>query len=339
VTDEFHYLRAFVAVAEDLSFRRAAERMNVAQPALTRAVRTLEQHLGCQLLRRTTRRVDLTQAGSVFLAEARLAIAHADKAVAFAREAAKGKRGHLSVAYTYSSISGLVPEIVTKFRLLNPDATLTLQEMWSGQQASALMERRVDVGFAMPAVIRPEFNHRTIKREPFVAVLPENHALAKKQELELKDLRDEPFVMGAWETWRHYREMINEMCVSIADFVPNVVQEEIESHVILGLVAAHVGVTIYPECIRNYHRFGIAIRPFVGSLPLVETIAAWHKENESEIVRNFVRTIDEIITEPTPHPEPSSIDTSPTGRRQYGSRNAHLAGSTAGRRVRRRLSR
>lgn len=297
MTAELRHLRAFVAVADELGFRRAAERLRIAQPALTRAVRALEENLGLKLLERTTRRVSLTDAGATFLPEARLAVVHADRAVAVAREVAGGRRGRLDVAYTHASISGAVPAIVTRFRTSNPHVRVTLQEMWTDRQAVALLERRVDVGFAMPAVIRPQLDHRCVKEEPWVAILPEDHRLAGQTTLDLRELRHEPFVLGTWDRWRHFREMIDEMCQTHAGFVPNVVQEETETHVILGLVAAQVGITVYPECIRNYHRLGLAIRPLTGPLPNVRTLAAWHRDNTSEVVASFVRIIDAALTQ------------------------------------------
>ena len=295
MTAELRQLRAFVAVAEELSFRRAGERLRIAQPALTRAVRALEAVLGARLFERTTRRVELTEVGAAFLPEARLAVEHAERAVAVARDVAAGTRGRLNVAYTHASISGPVPELVTRFRAAHPQVRVTLQDMWTDRQAVALVERSIDVGFAMPAVIRPQFEYRVVKAEPWVAVLPEDHPLARAPTLELQALRHEPFIFGTWDRWRHFREMINEMCVTHAGFVPRVAQEESEVHVILGLVAARVGVTIYPECIRNNHRLGLAIRPLAGPLPSVQTLAVWHRDDRSEVVAGFVRIIETMI--------------------------------------------
>jgi len=294
VSLELRTLRAFVAVAELLSFRRAAERLNIAQPAVTRAVRQLEEEVGVSLLQRTTRRVELTEAGAAFLAEARLSLAHAEQAMAFAQDAAHGKRGRLKVAYTHASISGPVPEIVTRFRNRYPSVRVVLQEMWSDQQAVALENGDIDIGFGMPAAIRPSLDYRVINSEPFVAVLPHDHELTVKPVLGIADLRDQTFVMGTWDRWRHFRELLNSMCLRYGGFLPNVVQEEAETHVILGLVAAHVGVTLYPECISNYHRWGVTIRPFVEEMPECETVAVWPRGNRSEQLRNFVGIIERM---------------------------------------------
>lgn len=297
---ELRHLRCFVAVAEELSFRRAAERLSVAQPALSRTIRDLESLLGFSLLARTTRRTELTAAGEVFLVEARLTVAHAGKAVAFAAEAARGNRGYLTVAYTFNSISGLVPEIVTRFRARHPDVIVHLQEMYTDQQVVALSEHRIDVGFAMPALLRPAFRHLMIMKEPFVVAVPEHHPLAGHTEIELSELRDEPFVMGSWERWRHYREMVNEICITQAGFVPSVVQEEADTQTIFGLIAAGVGVSLLPNCVRNYHRRGLVIRPLREELPLIETVAAWHADNVTPISRNFIEIVRNVVAAHTP---------------------------------------
>ena len=299
MTLELRTLRAFVAVAEQLNFRRAAQHLNIAQPAVTRAVRQLEDAVGVSLLRRTTRRVELTEAGSAFVAEARLALAHAEQAMVFAQDAAHGKRGQLKVAYTHASISGPVPEIVTRYRNRYPSVRLTLQELWSDQQAVALENGDIDIGFGMPAAIRPSLDYLIINSEPFVAVLPHDHALAAKPVLSIAELRDQTFVMGNWDRWRHFREIINNMCLRHGGFLPNVVQEEAETHVILGLIAAHVGVTLYPECISNYHRWGVAIRPFAEEMPQCETVAVWPRESNSEQLRNFVAIIKRMTPSQT----------------------------------------
>jgi DNA-binding transcriptional LysR family regulator len=280
-------------VADELSFRRAAERVGIAQPALSRQVRALEQRLGLPLFVRTTRRVELTAAGRVFLEEARRSHAHADRAVAFAREVAAGRRGHLAVAYTHASISGPLPEIVTAFRRRFPDVRLVLQEMWTDWQAKALLEGAVDIGFAMPAVLRPDLEHIEVNAEPWVVVAREDHPLAQCDELPIGRLREEPFILGTMDRWRHFREMINEMAMVSGGFVPRVAHEESEIHAILGLVAAGVGITIYPECIRNYHRIGLAVLPLGDDLPPVRTLAAWRADNGSEALRHFVSIIGE----------------------------------------------
>jgi DNA-binding transcriptional LysR family regulator len=284
-------LRPFVAVAEELSFRRAAERLNIAQPALSRAIQALERQVGCPLFRRTSRRVELTEAGRVMLDTARQALDLSDAALRRAREAANGRRGHLSLAYTHASISGPLPEIVTAFRRAEPDVQLDMQEMWTDRQALALLERRIDVGFAMPAVLRREFAVIEVKAEPWVVVTREDHPLARQPEVPVAALRDEAFIMGTVDRWRHFREMIAEMTFTAAGFVPNIVHEETEIHAILGLVASGAGITIYPECIRSYHRIGLAIRPVTGNLPPVRTLCAWRRDNPSPTLRRFVALV------------------------------------------------
>jgi DNA-binding transcriptional LysR family regulator len=284
-------LRTFVAVAEELNFRRAAERLNIAQPALSRAIRKLEDEVGCPLLLRTTRRVELTEAGRVMLETAREAVNQADAALRSARDAASGQRTKLTLAYTHASISGPLPQIVTAFRLAEPQVRLDMQELWTDGQALALLERRVDVGFAMPPMLRKEFDFIEVKTEPWVVVMREDHPLAEQAHVHLEALREERFVVGTIDRWRHFREMIAEVTLTAGGFVPRISQEEREIHAILGLVASGAGITLYPDCIRSYHRIGLAVRPIAGDLPPVRTLCAWRRDNPSPALRRFVAKV------------------------------------------------
>jgi DNA-binding transcriptional LysR family regulator len=290
-TIDLRAMRAFQAVAEALHFRRAAEQLNVAQPALSRTIRLLEEDIGTALLTRTTRNVELTEAGRVFLDEVRKVLAGADRAVDMARRAADGRIGSLTVAYMDFAINGPLPSIMRRFRRAAPEIEINLVHMWTARQREALLSGEIDLGFLIGAFSSPSIENMLVRREGLVAVLPESHPLAERTSLGLKDLRSEPFVLGAREFWGPYREQIDLLCQE-AGFTPDVVQEAYNSDGIFGLVAAGLGVTLYTESARHLQPRGAVVRPL--NLPMrIETFAAWRADVPSPARDAFVRTIAE----------------------------------------------
>ncbi len=287
---ELHHLRYFVAVAEDLHFRRAAQRLNVAQPALSRAIKWLEGELGAALFLRTTRNVALTEAGRVFLEETRLALTRIERAQSLARSAAAGEAGRLSVAYMDFAINGPLPAILSAFRAEHPGVSIDLAHMWTERQRAAITAGEIDIGFLIGPFEAPGIASLPILSERFVAVLPEDHALAAKQEIALADLAREPFILGTSAFWGPYRRMVDELCLA-AGFTPSVVQEAYNSDGIFGLVAAGMGVSIYVEGARNFALRGCTIRPFKKLDASIDTVAVWRADNPSPVIANFVAAV------------------------------------------------
>ena len=283
---ELRHLRYFTVVAEELHFHRAAERLNIAQPALSRAIRSLEGDLGCALLTRTTRRVSLTDAGRVFVKEARAALHQVDVATALARDAADGKIGHLSIGYMDFAINGPLPRILSEFRVENPGIGAELTHLWTERQRTALVTGEIDVGFMIGPFDAAGITTSVVARENLVAVLPEHHPLAARDTLHLEDLRTEPFVLGSQDTWGPFRRLIGELCLD-AGFVPDVVQESHSSDGIFGLVAAGMGVTLYVETARHLSLRGSVSRPLTPSIAQIETVAAWRSDSTSAAVHRF----------------------------------------------------
>ncbi|MBT6829633.1 MAG: LysR family transcriptional regulator [Rhodospirillaceae bacterium] len=287
---ELHHLRYFVAVAEDLHFRRAAERLHIAQPALSRAIKWLESEIGAVLLLRTTRNVALTEAGRIFLHETRLALTQIERAQTLAQSAAAGEAGRLSVAYMDFAINGPLPAILGAFRANHPGVTIDLDHMWTERQREAIVAGDIDIGFLIGPFTAPGIDSRTILSERFVAVLPEAHPLAAKRRINLADLSDQPFILGASAYWGPYRRLVDELCLG-AGFTPRVVQEAHNSDGIFGLVAAGMGVSIYVEGARNFSLRGCTIRPFKGLDANIETTAVWRADNPSPVIANFIEAV------------------------------------------------
>lgn len=287
---DFRQVRAFLHVAEDLHFGRAAARLFIAQPALSRMIRTLEADVGVALLERSTRRVRLTPAGEAFAAECRLALAHLGRAVNAAQAAAEGGEGRLRVGYMDFAINGRLPQLLQAFRARHPRVNLDLQYMPTAQQHVALLQGRIDVGFVIGEFASPKVANRLVGRDDFVALLPEGHPLAARRQLSVAELAAEPFVVGSDDTFSGFRPLMLSVCHA-AGYVPRVVQQASSTTGILGMVAAGVGVTIFSGCTRNLRRSGVVLRPLVDVRETIATYACWVEEGASSVLARFVEML------------------------------------------------
>ena len=246
---ELRHLRYFVAVAEELNFSRAAERLHMAQPPLSTQIRALEGELGAQLFERDRRHVALTQPGRLFLEQARAILASAEAAQAQARSAAAGIVGVLTLGYVASAmLDGLLPATVRSFQAAHPEVALHIVEMSSLDQLDALHRRAIDLGIVRkPEALVPA--GVTIKpwyEAPLVVAMASDHRLAKRAAVKLAELSDDGFVMyprdaGIGIYWR-----VIDLCAK-AGFRPRIVREVRESSSIVGLVAAGAGVAVVPQ--------------------------------------------------------------------------------------------
>jgi DNA-binding transcriptional LysR family regulator len=192
---ELRHLRYFVAVAEELHFNRAAERLHMAQPPLSQQIKQLETELGVELFhRRTKRQVQLTEAGQVLLQAAYSILAQLDQAVCETQRAGRGETGSLTIGFTSSVVYDVLPAILHQFRQHFPQVDLVLQELTTTQQEEALQNQRIEVGFCHPPIKDTSLVSETIRLEPLVVVLPATHPLATEPTLSLCSLADEPFI-------------------------------------------------------------------------------------------------------------------------------------------------
>ncbi len=292
---ETRHIRYFIAVAEELHFRRAAERLNLAQPSLSRAVQQLESSVGVRLLNRTNRRVELTVAGELFLKGCRRAVDSLETAAHLARKADEGEVGHLTIGYTDFAISGVLPQILGQFRREFPGVSVELSHMFTEPQIEALDQGTIDFGFMTGPVLANNLSHRVVQKERFVVILPENHRLAGRDAVRLAELRDEPFVAGAARWWSFYLRHMDMLCQS-AGFRPRIVQEAFNNESIFGIVAADIGVTIHPESARNYIRKGIVIKDIESEDRVLPTEVAWVTGSETPVMQRFVRFLESLET-------------------------------------------
>jgi DNA-binding transcriptional LysR family regulator len=283
---ELRQLRYFVAVAEELHFGRAAQRLHIVQPALSQQVQRLEAALGVRLLERTKRRVELTEAGRAFLVEARRTLAGAAEAARAARRAAAGAIGRLRVGYVDLATYQVLPAVVRAYRERCPDVELVLVELHREPQREALARGDLDVGFFSLRAGDGEFEGHLLIEEPLAIVLPAGHAAAKAGEIRLGDLSAEPWILFPRELRTEYVELVLRACAA-AGFSPRVVQEAAQLHTIAALVSAGLGVSMLPLSVAAIPRAGVAHRSVAGAAAHLPLSVVWRRDDVSSAAAQF----------------------------------------------------
>ncbi len=261
---DLRLLRQFVAVAEELHFRRAADRLAMSQPPLTAAIRRLEEEVGATLIERGRKTVRLTPAGAVLLDEARRLLAAASDALAATRDAAAGKRGRVRLGYVGSAMSGRLPEVVRGFRREHPNVRVELREMTTAGQVAALRSGELDLAVVIP----PLGDEGGLLTAPFDAdrlaiALPSGHRLVEAPNVVVADLAGEPFVSWPRGEGRGFHDQVTRLCAA-AGFAPDIAQEAHGMHAVLSLVAVEAGVAIVPASMASIRPAEIVYRPIDG---------------------------------------------------------------------------
>ena len=291
---ELRHLRYFVAVAEELHFGRAAARLFIAQPPLSQQIQQLERELGVTLFQRTSRRVQLTPAGEVFLSGARQTLETLDSAVQSTQRAARGETGWLGIGFAASATYHLLPAVLHDYRERFPDVALSLMELNAVEQSAALRDRSIHVGFARPYVEEADVTVEAVLREPFLVALPAAHPLAGRSELSLGLLAGEPFVSFPEWPLPSYAQVVRAVCEG-AGFAPRVVQEVREMQTAISLVAAGLGIALLPASVQHLHRDGVVYRPLPDSAPRTELAIVSRKEDASPALQNFLQIVREQV--------------------------------------------
>jgi DNA-binding transcriptional LysR family regulator len=284
---ELRQLRYFVAVAEELHFRRAAARLHISQPPLSQQIRQLEQELGCTLLARTRRRVELTPAGAAFLRDARAMLAELDVAASTARAIDAGQAGVLRVNFVGSALLSVVPGTVQRFRRARPGVEVEVRERSTVEQLRALGSGVVDVALVRPPIEPdPALRMETVMRERTIAAIPLGHPLAKLRRVPLRRLAGEPLVLFPRPQAPGYHDLLIGR-LAATGVTPHVVQYAPEMLTIIGLVAAGIGVSPVPASVAALTLPGVEYRPLTGA-PDTELVAVTRAEDESALVSAFV---------------------------------------------------
>lgn len=297
---DLRQLRYFIAVAEELHFTRAAERLHIGQPPLSHAIQSLEADIGAQLFERTKRWVRLTDAGKLLLPDARRILAQVEQAADTARKAQRGEAGELRIGFTSATpLTPLFANVIQRYRRQFPAVTLTLLETSSLHQLDALARRTLDLGFIRPpeVALPPTVALTRLRDDALVAVLPTGLALAKKKTVSVRDLAELPFVMYPPGAGTAIHPQIFRLCRA-AGFEPRVAQEAGEAATIIGLVAAGCGVSILPLALNAIRLAGVCYRP-IAEPEAVTTLLLAHRRGEREpLVDAFRQLAQEVAGHP-----------------------------------------
>lgn len=274
------HIRYFIAVAEELHFRRAADRLGVAQPALSRAIQHLEKELQVTLFERTNRNVQITGAGKTFLKGCRGVMNAVQHTIDDARRVHRGQIGSLRIGYTDMAIAGALPPLLKAFQARQPGIVLQPNHHVTSAQLQKLDEGELDIGCVTGPINRPGYDQLPIQAEWPVCIVYENHRLAGRSSIQLEELAHEDFVHGPTKDWEHFYSYLIPLCRR-SGFVPNIVQEAYNSAGILGLVACGMGVTVLTESVGGSLKNGLVSLPLDGVAEQLQTVALWNAETLS----------------------------------------------------------
>lgn len=283
---DLRHLRCFIAVAEELHFRRAADRLGVAQPALSRTVQNLERELGVSLLDRTNRSVQLTKAGRAFLSGCHSVLKTLDQSIADTRRVDLQKVGLLRIGYTDMAIAGRLPELLRAFRQAEPDVDLDLHHAVTSDQLQQMEEGDLDVGFVTGAIERVGYAYCPVQSEQFVCVVHRSHRFAQRSTLRLADLAQESLVHGPLSHWEYFFSYLVPLCRK-AGFEPRFINEGLNTTAILGLVSCGMGITILTEYVRTSVPPDLVLIPFEDATETLETVAVWKTDQPTDAQKRF----------------------------------------------------
>lgn len=289
---DFNQLRCFVAVAEELHFTRAAERLNMTQPPLSRQIKLLEHAIGAPLLLRNNRSVRLTAAGRKLLPEARMILQLVENASISTRRVSHGDAGSVSIGFTAAAGYEFLPRAIAQWRVRYPDIELQLREMVSSAQLDALGAGRLDFGLLRPPVTREGLRSRRVEAEPLVLALPEGHSLAAGDVVAISALADESVVMFAPDEARYFYDLVAH-AFSRAGINPHCSQYVSQVHSVLALVRAGLGVAVVPKAAVNLRYEGLVFRALSGIRPAqpVELHLAWKEGNDNPALAALLEEI------------------------------------------------
>jgi DNA-binding transcriptional LysR family regulator len=274
---ELRHLRYFSTVAAELHFGRAAEKLHISQPPLSKQIQDLEAELGFELFTRTKRSVVLTPAGQAFLVEVTQIFQQLNKAIDIGRKTSRGELGQISIGFVGSATYNILPVMLQQFRDRYPQVQIELHELTTDRQLIWLREGRIDIGLIRPSIIvggtypveNQDFGSQVIFQESLVVVLPISHYLATSDTIALSALAAEPFILFPRQLAPGLYDPIITICQADG-FSPNIVQECIQMQTIVSLVSANMGVSILPASIQEAQRHGVVYKPIQVSTKFLD---------------------------------------------------------------------
>jgi DNA-binding transcriptional LysR family regulator len=283
---EMRHLRYFVAVAEELSFRRAAEKLHLAQPPLSAQIKALELELDVHLFERTTRSVKLTPAGRVFLEEARAVLARCVQAERCAQEAEHGLVGVLRLGVISPFANAWLASILRQFRAQYPNVQLSIFDLSSPEQLRRLRSNELDAGLLRPPIGFPDFDFQIVEEAEQVLALPSGHRLARKRRLQWADFHNEAMVMVQPSIQHGYYDAFLAMCAK-AGAKPRPTQYANDIQTKLWLISAGFGIAPTTATLMEVKRPGLVFRRLPPGLPPVQLVLVWRRHDTSSILAHF----------------------------------------------------
>ncbi|HSI84441.1 MAG TPA: LysR substrate-binding domain-containing protein [Candidatus Methylacidiphilales bacterium] len=292
---ELRHLRYFVAVAEELSFTKAARCLRLAQPSLTRQIKNLEEEIGVELFERANNRITLTEPGRRFLFDSKNLLAMAAENVAAVQRMKRNTTAQLRIGYVSNINYGILPKTLTAFRKRSPNVTLNLYDMSCAEQFQALNERRIDLGFVglCPAHASQNLRFQCISHDAMVVAHPVEHPLSEKPRISLADLSPYFFIGMSASTQPGAKEWLSEVCFK-GGFSAKILQEADEEMTAIKFVAAGLGVAVMPAQLTSLPHEGVQFRHLVPPL-LRESTIAWRTDNRSTQLQTYIDIVRELV--------------------------------------------
>ncbi|MDY6530503.1 DNA-binding transcriptional regulator HcaR [Acinetobacter faecalis] len=291
---ELRHLRYFITVAEELNFSKAALKLYTAQPSLSQQIKDLEEDVGVRLLNRTKRKVELTDEGAVFLEQARLTLAQADKAVAMARQVSQAKQQMLRIGFVPVAEMKIFPYVLPNLRLQNSDLKIELLSLNNNEQMKALKKGDIDIAFTRHNFTSEEIESTFVLREPLMFILPKDHPLAKYDRIPVKALNGIDFIIPSSEqSYTLHHTILNFAKEHGIEF--NIVQTADNILFNINSIGMDLGCTILPAYITPLSMDHSVVRPLNVELPQIDLYVSHRKENTSNAVKRFMELLTRVF--------------------------------------------
>lgn len=291
---ELRHLRYFITVAEELNFSKAALRLYTAQPSLSQQIKDLEDDVGVRLLNRTKRKVELTEEGAVFLEQARLTLAQADKAVAMARQVSQAKQQLLRIGFVPVAEMKIFPYVLPNLRVQNPDLKIDLLSLNNVDQIRGIKKGELDISFTCDNFQSDEIESKFVLREPLIFILPKEHPLAKYERIPVQALDGIDFIIPSDEQ----SKMLHDAILNFAkdhgiEF--NIVQKADNILFNINSIGIGLGCTILPGYIAPLTMNNTVIRPLDVELPSLDLFVSYRKNSNSTAVQKFMDLLSKVF--------------------------------------------
>ena len=290
---ELRHLRYFVAVAEQLHFRHAAEIMHVAQPALSQQIKQLEEEIGVTLFERSRHKVHLTPAGKAFYENAQRILKQADRAVMKARKVEFGDAGTIRIGFVSTAAIRVLPIAMKKLQRQVPLAEVELNELAAGEQVDGLYRGQLDIGFVHAKLSQDVLKTMVVARDRLIVAVPASCKLARCRRVDLKDLASWTAIMPAGHSSSGFYEQVR-MAYQRAGVRPERVHNTRLLQTGLLLVAAGLGVSLVPESFHSIHVKGVVYKKLQVEPPISELVAVWRRDNPSPLLGRFIKNLPEL---------------------------------------------